>query len=158
MESISCYLFNATGFKESKAPISFNNMITLRFNKVKARKEHVCNFCCERIERDDHYYNSAHMYDGSVYTWKSHENCSKLLTELEMDGDEGITQEGFWEDVKNKYNDLTVDDEVGLEEPNFKQMLDYVIIKTIGAGDKELVDKMKKLAPVLRPINQFDKR
>tara|TARA_R110000772_G_C13310332_1_gene440564 strand:- start:5223 stop:5549 length:327 start_codon:yes stop_codon:yes gene_type:complete len=106
-------------------------MITVRFKLVKARKEHVCNFCSEKVSVGEHYYNSGHIYEGKAYTWKSHENCSKLLTELNMDGEEGITQETFMEDVKNKYNDLMPEDIVLFRVPNFKEMLDYVIEKTI---------------------------
>ncbi len=104
-------------------------MTTLRFDKRKANKGHVCNYCGEIIEKGEYYYNSAHEYEGSVYTWKSHENCSKLLNELGMDGDEGITQEIFVEYVDNAYYDLIR----GKEQPTrvipFKERLEYVIDK-----------------------------
>ncbi len=105
-------------------------MITLAYNSVKAKKPHICNFCSGTIEPGTKYYRSSHVYDGSVYTWKSHIDCSKLTTELNMDGDEGITQDIFVEDVNNKYYELTKDNTI-VDETSFKERLNYVITKTI---------------------------
>ena len=104
-------------------------MLTLRYDLLKANKEHVCNYCLEKINKGEHYYNSGHAYEGTVYTWKGHVNCSRLLTELNMDGDEGITQEIFWEDVKQEYYNLVSEEDD--KKRTFKEMLDYVINKVL---------------------------
>ncbi|MBV1929149.1 MAG: hypothetical protein KUG81_06510 [Gammaproteobacteria bacterium] len=106
-------------------------MVTLRYNKVKANKDHVCNFCAEAIKAKEHYYNSAHAYEGTVYTWKSHLDCSALLTELEMDGEEGITQDIFVDYVNYAYYDLIRGKEQPTKAMTFKNILDFVIEKRL---------------------------
>ena len=110
-------------------------MITVRHKLVKARKEHVCNYCSEKVSVGEHYYNSGHIYEGTAYTWKGHVNCSKLLTELNMEGDEGVDQDTFVEYVNNAYYDLIKGELVQARVTTFKERLDFVISKRI-KGEK----------------------
>lgn len=103
-------------------------MITVSHDMVTARKSHVCNFCCGKIEPKSQYYRSFHVANGSPYTWKSHVDCARLVTELNMDGDEGITQEIFYEDVQYKYHELTKGKG---ELREFHDILKFVINKTL---------------------------
>lgn len=77
---------------------------------VKARKTHTCNYCrCETINAGDEYATTTLKYNGDLYTWKSHLICEELVSALNMDGDEGVSDEDFYEDITEAYRDLIPD-------------------------------------------------
>lgn len=63
----------------------------------KARKEHTCNYCGEKIEKGE-TYRSAFLKDGGdVYQWKGHLRCNIIATKLwrYIDPDDGMQAEDF---------------------------------------------------------------
>ena len=67
-------------------------MTVLRDKTPVARKEHRCNFCGGVISVGEKYNRQTNVYDGRVYDWVSHCECSELAYELDMydDCDEGL--------------------------------------------------------------------
>ncbi len=62
----------------------------------KARKRHKCDYCGAYIEPGEVYNYATLKYDG-IYDWKSHKECSYIVSELwnYMDPDGGVTDEDF---------------------------------------------------------------
>lgn len=88
-------------------------METLSTEKeTKARKEHRCDFCSYKIMVNELYMKSTHVYDGSIYDWKTHKYCAKLAHKLKMYDecyyDEGVTMDDFMETVSEKYHDILI--------------------------------------------------
>lgn len=125
-------------------------MKTLKYpTETKAIKDHVCSFCNLKIRKGETYKNSTHIYEGSIYDWKSHTNCNYLATRLNMfeDADEGVTQDMFMEYVGNAHDDLLIEK---LPQENIKQYSD--IIQQI-----RYVQWAQKLGYVLRYFLKLDK-
>jgi len=81
-------------------------MTTLQYpTETKARKEHQCNFCYDKIRVKEPYIRSTHVFDGEIYTWKTHTYCAKLADRLNMydDCEEGLGGEEFKEYVSDKH-------------------------------------------------------
>lgn len=78
--------------------------------EVKAKKQHLCNFCCEKISQGETYNKSTHKQDSIVYSWKAHKHCSDIASRLKMyeDCDEGLTGDSFQENIHSEYFDLLV--------------------------------------------------
>lgn len=74
-------------------------METLQESKPKARKDHRCSYCNGTITKGSIYNYSTHVYDGDMYTWKSHTRCQDTAVALKMFDEcyEGVTQEDFIE-------------------------------------------------------------
>jgi len=86
-------------------------METLSQSKeTKARIQHRCDFCNDRIVIGEKYIKSTHAYNGQVYDWKTHKYCSKLANRLKMydDCEEGVTMDDFMELVSEKHNDILI--------------------------------------------------
>lgn len=102
--------------------------------QTKAKKEHKCDFCLGTIEKGTTYLKSVHVYD-SIYTWKTHERCSKIASELKMydEVDEGVTTEDFYEFIKDRYKVIMSETQNEIYEsdsfvfPSFIKQLDFVI-------------------------------
>lgn len=62
-----------------------------------ARKEHRCNFCGGIIPSGERYVNQTIAYDGTVYTWKCHEHCYDLTSNMEYDSEYGTSEDDFHE-------------------------------------------------------------
>ncbi len=79
--------------------------------ETKAIKIHRCDFCGEKIEVGQGYLKSTHKYDGEVYDWKTHKQCSDLADKLNMyeDADEGVTGDMFQETVSNFHDDILIE-------------------------------------------------
>lgn len=75
-----------------------------------ARKQHRCNFCRGIIEKGEKYHNDTIVFDGSIYTWKSHLHCMSLSSEMyDYQTDEGLSEDDFqrWIDdyvLENHYD------------------------------------------------------
>lgn len=39
--------------------------------ETKAKKEHSCNFCLDKIKVDEIYIKSTYVFDGQIYDWKT---------------------------------------------------------------------------------------
>lgn len=109
--------------------------------ETKAKKEHSCNFCLEKIKVNEIYIKATHIFDGEIYDWKTHKNCSYIAEKLDMynDCEDGVTDEYFREsineehyhlltkrfanDEKEKYSDIIEQ----LRYVHFKEKLGYVI-------------------------------
>lgn len=70
-------------------------------------KEHICDFCNQKIEKGIKYNNSTCKFDSIVYSWKAHMSCFDLTGILAMEGDEGITSDDFWEYVTDAFLKLS---------------------------------------------------
>ena len=83
-----------------------------------ARKEYLCELCGCKINKGQKYNRQTNIFDGYVYDWIEHEECSQIASELDMydgcDYDEGLTADRF-KDILNDYiyqkhyNDITDD-------------------------------------------------
>lgn len=62
-----------------------------------ARKRHVCSYCGAYIEPGEKYDYDTLIYDGAIYDWKSHKECSFISAEIwnYADPDYGMTGEDF---------------------------------------------------------------
>ena len=112
-------------------------------SQTKARKGHRCDFCNYPINKGDSYMRSVHTFSGDIYTWKSHLDCDRLATTLNMYErcDEGLTSDAFQECVVNEYHNLE-----GPKLPrnsDFKEYLDFVKIKTLIVNSKEFWEIVK---------------
>ena len=65
----------------------------------KARKPHKCDWCGETIEKGEEYEYQKYIWDGSLYDWKSHKACSRVVSAIwdYCDPDEGLTGDEFME-------------------------------------------------------------
>lgn len=72
--------------------------------ETKAIKQHVCDFCGQKIPKGYTYMKSTHVYDG-IYDWKTHKQCSEIAIKLNMyeDCDEGLTGDMFCEIINDYY-------------------------------------------------------
>ena len=108
-------------------------MKTLSQRKPKATKGHVCDFCYDKINKGEVYENSTNVYEGVLYTWKTHHRCSEIASKLKMydDADEGVTGDMFIDYINDYYSDLNqvqIDDSF-FRKTTFKQRLDEVCEK-----------------------------
>lgn len=92
-------------------------------------------FCCQQIERGTTYLKSTHKCDGDVYTFKTHNHCADIASKLKMydNCDEGLTTEGFLENIKNEYQEIMSSTQQELYEskdfvyPKFAEQLQFVM-------------------------------
>lgn len=78
--------------------------------EVRAKKQHSCSYCSEKINKDELYFKSTHKSDGEVYDWKSHKHCDKIASILKMFdfAEDGVTQEFFMETINDEHDDLLI--------------------------------------------------
>lgn len=112
-------------------------------SEVKAIKEHICNFCNDKILIGEIYIKSVHVNDGELYDWKAHWYCNELASKLDMykDADDGVTDQMFQETIHSVHDDLLIqmfsEDEINkysevvqqLRKVKFRDKLLYVIRK-----------------------------
>lgn len=105
-----------------------------------AKKSHICDFCGYKIIPKEKYHSSV-LVDDSIYTFRTHLNCSELAVKLKMYDEinysEGLTSNDFQEIVHDKYYKLfktKIPECDNLSEileqisnVNFKQKLGYLI-------------------------------
>lgn len=62
-----------------------------------AKKKHICSYCGGVIKAGEAYEWSKLVYDGMLYEWKAHKECSFISSEIWQyaDPDEGMTSEDF---------------------------------------------------------------
>ena len=86
-------------------------METLSYQKeVKANKEYRCNFCGEKIKKDEVYHSSTHKNDGTIYDWRTHIHCSNIASRLKLydDCEDGLTEDAFQESIHGEHDDLLI--------------------------------------------------
>jgi len=90
-------------------------METIGNSKHKARKEHRCDLCHGKIEKGQIYERQFNKFDGDVYTWKNHEDCSKIASKLNMyqHCDEGLDSDTFREIIDDQYYKLLSHSDAG---------------------------------------------
>lgn len=78
--------------------------------ETKARKQHHCDFCNEKILKGEKYTNSTHVCDGRIYDWKTHKYCGQIASRLDMydNCDEGVTMDDFMEIINDKHGDILI--------------------------------------------------
>lgn len=89
---------------------------TLDYTQPIARKEHRCGLCGGKISIGEKYDRQTNIFDGRIYDFVSHCECSQLASELDMYDycDEGLTEDRFIENLNeyvnvNHYDDKTDD-------------------------------------------------
>ena len=102
-------------------------METLKQSTIVAKKVHACDWCGLNIEKGETYERCTCVHDGVLYDWKNHISCKQIASKLEMFDytDEGVTGDDFKENVTEKYNDLTKDDDSCVRK-SFAEKLEYV--------------------------------
>src|SRR5678816_3971639 len=78
--------------------------------ETKANKEHLCNFCADKIKVGESYIKSTHKHDGDLYDWKTHKHCANIAHRLNMydNADDGVTDEHFQQTIHYAYDDLLI--------------------------------------------------
>lgn len=75
--------------------------------EVVAKKDHQCDFCHRQIRKGQTYINGVYK-DDSIYNFRTHIECDKLVHELDMfdDAIDGVTADMFHEGVHEAYLDI----------------------------------------------------
>jgi hypothetical protein len=70
--------------------------------KVKTRKQHRCNWCGRQIPAGAQALAVAGKYEDFYY-YHAHPGCEELIDILDMDTSEGISDDGWQEEVRQAY-------------------------------------------------------
>ena len=85
-------------------------METLSNKRVRARKEHTCDFCEKKIAKGEEYRRSIHVYDDEIYSWCSCDRCKKYVGMAFRDyGDlvgDGLTEQDFRDYMWSNYREV----------------------------------------------------
>lgn len=106
----------------------------LRETYPTAKKEHRCEFCCEKIAIGQKYVRQTNVYDGVVYDFVMHQECKDVAHELKMyDGcdDSGLDGESFRVDIECYVYANHYDDEKNDICSDWQQLSHYEIAKKI---------------------------
>jgi len=109
-------------------------MNQIRRSKPTAKKQHQCDWCGLPIKIGTEYENSVNEYEGIIYAWKNHIECSKIANELKMfdSCDEGLTGEDFRENIEEEFRQIMMAKYSEIYEspdfsyPNFESQLEIV--------------------------------
>ena len=82
-------------------------LTTLKESHPIARKEYICNLCGCKINKGQRYYRQTNLYEGCIYDWMEHEECSHIASELDMYDEcdyyyEGLSADCF-KDILDEY-------------------------------------------------------
>ena len=86
-------------------------METISYKNIISRKEHSCNFCNGIIKKGELYNNQVNKFEDTIYTWKSHIHCMELVSILDMNTGDGVTDECFAEMIREEYDTKFFDDD-----------------------------------------------
>ncbi|GAA6488445.1 hypothetical protein [Gordonibacter urolithinfaciens] len=79
-------------------------------HRVKARKEHRCDWCGKKIAVGETYTSSAHVMDGRAYTWHECDRCAPyvgpMMAYWDHRADEGYTGEDMSEYMHEEHPDV----------------------------------------------------
>lgn len=110
-------------------------MSTISFKKVKARKDHKCDWCEAKILKGNVYTKYFNVYEGEPFTWKNHIHCEEIASKLKMFdecADYGLDTDSFMEFIKEEYIRLMnlyhseIFEYEFFEYPNFEERLKFV--------------------------------
>lgn len=89
-------------------------MQVLRNLTPTACKEHKCEFCGGVIAIGEKYERQTNNYDGKLYDWVCHCECSQVASELRMFDycDEGLDRDDFIESLNQYVYDNHYDEEI----------------------------------------------
>jgi hypothetical protein len=76
----------------------------------KAKKEHLCNFCCEKIDVGELYDYQFNTDGNEAWEFKSHLDCLNLYSRLRLDYSDDFDSDWFSEDVRSELLRI-IDDE-----------------------------------------------
>lgn len=85
----------------------------LRETYPTARKEHICEFCAGKIQKGQKYDRQTNVYDGSIYDFITHQECSEVAHELMMYDDyddSGLDGESFRSQLYSYIYDKHIED------------------------------------------------
>jgi len=97
-------------------------MYILSDKKAKARKEHICNLCCDPIEKGEFYYKQVNV-DGGLNEFKRHIKCDEVCEMMDWYSDDGIDSNLFTELVVDECSIIVGDRARNME---FSEKLDIV--------------------------------
>ena len=119
-------------------------MRNLHRSQPVARKNHFCSYCGTLIPKGEQYYFETNVYEGQIYNWKSHKDCSHLVDHLNMQDicDEGVTADDFCEIVDDAYEGIMTEDNV-LSLADFKEKLSFMIHRMKEEIEQERRDKQE---------------
>lgn len=106
-------------------------METINRTTPKAKKEHVCDWCDEKINAGE-IYTRAFYKEDYVYIWKNHIRCEKIAEKLKMFDDGAVSQDVFFEAIREEYirimeiHHSEVFNYEHFEYPNFKDQLNFI--------------------------------
>ena len=106
-------------------------METISYTTQKARKEHRCDWCNEKINIGETYAKLFYKEDD-VYVWKNHIHCEKIAQELKMFDNGSVSESDFYETIREEYvrimeiHHSEVFNYEHFQYPNFKEQLDFV--------------------------------
>lgn len=106
----------------------------LRETYPTAKKEHGCEFCCEKIAIGQKYVRQTNVYDGVVYDFITHQECKDVAHELKMYNDcddSGLHDESFREHLDEYVYANHYDDEADDICSDWQQLSHYEIVKKI---------------------------
>lgn len=106
----------------------------LRETYPTAKKEHRCEFCCEKIAIGQKYVRQTNVYDGIMYDFITHQECREVARELSMYddcGDEGLDGESFREYLDEYVNANHYDDESDDIYSDWQELSHYEIVKKV---------------------------
>lgn len=89
-------------------------MGTLRNVQPTARKEHKCEYCGGIIHVGEKYDRQTIVFDGRIYDWICHIECTQLAYELDMFDDcyDGLDSDAFIENLNQYVYDFHYDEEI----------------------------------------------
>lgn len=124
-------------------------METIRYQtETKAKRDHLCDFCGQKIRQGEKYMKSTHKQDGDIYDWKTHDWCQKLSHQMEMydDAPDGVSQDMFVEYVSDAHDDILINQLPNSETGQFSD-----VIKQL-----KCVNWRDKLSYVIRHFNKLE--
>lgn len=98
-----------------------------------ARKEHICQHCGCKIQPGQRYYRQTNIYEGRIYDFITHEECSEVASELDMYYycDDGLDGDTFREEISQYVYDNHYDDEADDIESDWANLNYYEQAKKI---------------------------
>jgi hypothetical protein len=106
-------------------------METISHTTPKARKEHRCDWCWEKIKVGEKY-SRTFCKEDYVYVWISHNHCKQIAQKLNMFDNGPVSESNFEDNIKEEYqrimseNHNEIYESKDFQTPDFKGQLDFV--------------------------------
>lgn len=75
-----------------------------------AKKQHVCDWCCDKIEIGTKYRKQPIFDEGKAFSFKTHKHCDDLVEKLKiLEGgfDDGLSSSDFCDFITEEYSKIT---------------------------------------------------